>query len=223
MTGAALRPTVAILALTLMMSGCGAMNRTAKGGTIGAGAGGVLGGVIGKQSGNTTAGVLIGVAVGGLAGAAIGRYMDRQAEELRQDLENARVERVGEGIKITFPSGILFSTDSSSLQAPARENLTDLASTLKKYDDTRVLVQGHTDSTGSDTYNLGLSVDRARSVSQFLQTVGIPGGRIETEGHGETLPAGSNDTAAGRRNNRRVEVAIYANERLKKAAQDGKI
>lgn len=206
-----------------VMAGCSKMNRTAGGGIIGAGTGGVLGGVIGKQAGNTTAGILIGAALGGAAGASIGRYMDKQAAELDRDLENARVERVGEGIKITFASGILFNTDSAVLQADAKTNIEELAQTLNKYNDTKVVVQGYTDSTGSDEHNLELSRRRAASVGDYLKTRNVSGERIDAAGMGETNAVSDNGTEAGRRANRRVEVAIFANEKLKKAAERGEL
>lgn len=214
---------VAATAAIALTAGCGKMNRTAGGGIIGAGAGGVLGGVIGKQAGNTTAGVLIGAALGGAAGASIGRYMDKQAAELDRDLQNARVERVGEGIKITFDSGILFDTNSSVLRPPARANLDELSQTLNKYKDTKILVQGYTDSTGSEDYNLDLSRRRASSVGDYLKTNNVSGERIDTAGMGESNAVADNTTEAGRQANRRVEVAIFANEKLKRAAERGEL
>ena len=199
------------------------MNKTTKGGLIGAGAGAVLGGVIGNRVGNTAAGAIIGAAVGGSAGAIIGRRMDKQAEELKREMEGARVERVGEGIKITFDSGILFAHNSAQLSSTAMQNIEELAKTLKKYGDTNVLIQGHTDATGSDQYNLNLSQRRANSVRAFTTRQGVASNRITTEGFGERMPVASNNTAAGKQANRRVEIAIYANEKLKKAAEKGQI
>lgn len=204
-----------------LLAGCADMNRAGKGGLIGAGAGGLVGGIIGKASGNTAAGAIIGAAVGGTAGAAIGHYMDRQAEELQRDLKDAKVERVGEGIKITFNSGILFDVNSDQLRSDARANLKNLAKVLNKYDDTEILVQGHTDSTGKDAYNQELSERRAASVGGALLDDGVKRGRIEESGMGEKHPVADNSTASGRQANRRVEVAIWANEKLKKAAKEG--
>lgn len=206
--------------IAAMVSGCG-MTRAGKGGLIGAGAGGVFGGVIGKQSGNTAAGAIIGAAVGGTAGAAIGYYMDRQAAELQRDLKNAKVERVGEGIKITFNSGILFDVDSDRLRGEAKANLKNLSDVLKKYDDTEIMVQGHTDNTGASGHNLKLSERRADSVGDLLKADGVKSGRIDESGLGETHPVADNSTSDGRQANRRVEVAIWANEKLKSAAKDG--
>jgi outer membrane protein OmpA-like peptidoglycan-associated protein len=204
-----------------LIAGCANMNRAGKGGLIGAGAGGVVGGIIGKASGNTAAGAIIGAAVGGTAGAAIGHYMDKQAEELQRDLKDAKVERVGEGIKITFNSGILFDVDSDKLRPDASANLKNLAKVLNKYDDTEIMVQGHTDNTGKDDHNQVLSENRAASVGSALKGDGVKSGRIAQSGMGETQPVADNGTAAGRQANRRVEVAIWANDKLKKAAKEG--
>lgn len=202
--------------------GCKASNTT-KGGAIGAGVGGALGGVIGSRSDNTAVGAIIGATVGGAAGALIGRHMDKQAEELRQDLEGATVERVGEGIKITFNSGLMFDHDSYQLKPETEQNLTELATTLQKYDDTNILIEGHTDNTGAEDYNLQLSDWRAEAVSKFLNEKGVKNGRISIEGYGEQQPVASNDTAEGRQENRRVEVAIYANKKMQRMAEKGQL
>jgi len=213
---------VAAILLTQVLTGCQA-NNTTKGGAIGAGAGGAIGGVIGHKSGNTAAGAIIGAAVGGATGALIGRQMDKQAEELKRDLEGATVERVGEGILITFDSGLLFETNSSELQSMTKSNLNELAGTLTKYDDTNILIEGHTDNTGEEPYNQKLSERRAESVQSYLVTQGVDGSRVTTRGYGEGQPVSENDTAAGRSSNRRVEVAIYANEKMKKLAKKGEL
>lgn len=209
---------VLVLCLALLGMGCSASN-TVKGGAIGAAAGGVLGAVIGKQAGNTAVGAIIGAAVGGTAGALIGRYMDKQAEEIQNDIKDAKVERVGEGIKITFNSGILFKTNSADLQPAAKANIEKLGTILKKYADTNVLIEGHTDSTGTDTYNQGLSERRAQSVASYTQSQGVAPNRFTVKGYGESQPVVSNSTADGRQQNRRVEIAIMANDDLKKAAE----
>ena len=205
------------LAVTM---GCAEWSRTQKGAAIGAGAGAAAGGLIGYATGSTVAGILIGAAVGGVAGGFIGNYMDKQAAEIERDIEGARVERVGEGIKITFSSGILFDVDKSNLKDPYKGELAQLATILNKYEDTNILLAGHTDSTGSDEYNLGLSSRRAESVASYLTTQNVNRARFSTEGYGKTDPIASNETAEGRAQNRRVEVAIWANEKLKKVAKD---
>lgn len=212
-----------ILILSASLVGCSSMSGTSKGGVLGGLLGGTLGGLIGKRTGNTAAGVILGAAVGGVAGAAIGRYMDKQAAELERELKNARVERVGEGIKITFDSGILFDIDKAELRSQAQDNLTELATVLKKYKDTEILVQGHTDSTGSESYNQKLSEKRAAKVAEYIVEKGVNKPRLTAVGYGEELPQADNATSAGRQQNRRVEVAIFANEELKEAAEAGKI
>jgi len=202
--------------------GCGA-SKAVKGGAIGAGTGGVVGGVIGDRYGNTAVGAIIGAAVGGTAGALIGHHMDKQAAEMREDMKDARIERIGEGIKITFDSGILFAINSSDLQSTARQNIESLAVVLNKYSDTNILVEGDTDNTGTEEYNQKLSERRAQSVADYLKGQGIPGSRISTIGLGELNPVASNDTEYGRSLNRRVEVAIFANDKLKKAAEKGNL
>jgi outer membrane protein OmpA-like peptidoglycan-associated protein len=199
------------------------MSKTAKGGILGGAGGAVLGGVIGKITGNTAAGAIIGAAVGGTAGAVIGRRMDKQAAELKKDMENAKIERVGEGIKITFASGILFNTNSAELQPSSISDINTLAETLKKYGDTNVIVEGHTDATGSDAINKPLSENRAKSVAGQLLAQGVEPSRITTQGFGSSVPVADNSTTAGKQANRRVEIAIFANEKLKKAAERGDI
>jgi outer membrane protein OmpA-like peptidoglycan-associated protein len=211
----------AVLCVSLaLLVGCGASNAL-KGGAIGAGAGGAVGAVIGHQFGNTALGAIIGAAIGGTAGGLIGRHMDKQAEEMRNDLKNAKVERVGEGIKITFDSGILFDINSAELQPAAKTNIESLAKVLQKYPDSNILVEGDTDSTGSDELNQKLSERRAQSVADYQRNLGVAAERIQTVGLGKTNPVASNATEEGRRQNRRVEVAIFANDKLKKAAENG--
>ena len=210
-----------ILSASILFS-CADWSNTGKGAAIGAGAGGALGGLIGNKKGNTAAGAVIGAAVGGAAGAAIGRYMDKQAEEM-EALEDAEVKRVGEGIQITFDSGILFGFDSYQLTPQAQENVMKLAKILNDYPDTNIMINGHTDSKGSEEYNQTLSEKRANSVSNYLKMQGISGVRLTTIGHGESLPVASNDTDEGRSQNRRVEVAITANEELIEKAESGEL
>ena len=206
----------AVLVLMFAMVGCGT---TGKGAAIGAGVGAGIGAIIGNQTGSTANGALIGAAIGGAAGAIIGSQMDDAAEEMEQDLEGARIERVGEGIKITFDSGILFDVNKADLQPAAQTNLTNLATILAKYEDTDILIEGHTDSDGSDEHNLGLSERRAGSVRTYLSASGISMPRMTTMGYGEGQPIADNETASGKAMNRRVEIAIMANEDLKEAAR----
>lgn len=200
--------------IVLASSGCASMNNTERGAATGGAAGAVIGGIIGNNTGSTTRGAIIGAVLGGAAGAAIGNRMDRQAEELERQLPNATVERVGEGIGVTFDSGILFDVDESELRPVAQDNLTELAGSLDAYEDTRVLVVGHTDATGSDSYNQALSERRARSARAWLLRQGIAPDRVEALGRGESEPVASNDTQEGRQLNRRVEIAIFASEEL---------
>lgn len=207
-----------IAALPLTMLSCNASNK-AKGGAIGAAAGGVIGGVLGDKAGNTIMGAIIGAAIGGAAGAYIGQYMDEQAKELDEDLENATVTRVGEGIRINFDSGILFDVDKSELRPAAKQNLQEMAGTLKKYEKTNIIIEGHTDATGPENYNYQLSERRAKAVEAYLASQGVPSSRFTVVGYGESQPVASNETEEGRQKNRRVDVAIIANEELKEIAK----
>ncbi len=207
---------------------CGALawtacSNTLRGGTIGAAAGGALGALIGKQSDNTAKGAIIGAAVGGTAGALIGRHMDKQAAELEEKLEGAQVERVGEGIKVTLGSGILFATNSAELGTEGKANVQRLAEVLVKYPDTNVLIEGHTDSDGSEEYNQQLSERRAAAVAAYAKSLGVAAERLTTVGHGESMPVADNATAAGKQANRRVEIAIFASEKMVEAAQKGEL
>jgi outer membrane protein OmpA-like peptidoglycan-associated protein len=162
-------------------------------------------------------GALIGAGVGGAAGAIIGHQMDQQAKELKQNIAGATVERVGEGIQVTFASGLLYDIDSDRVRAEAAENLRNLAASLGKYPKTDLLIVGHTDSTGTNAYNQSLSERRAQSASAFLLGQGVSAGRLRTAGRGEGEPITTNGTDAGRQLNRRVEVAIYANSAARTA------
>ncbi len=210
---------ILIAFLTAGFLGCASWTKSQKGAAIGTTAGAIIGGVIGDQAGNTARGAILGAVVGGIAGGIIGNYMDKQAAEMERDLEGAKIERIGEGIKVTFDSGILFDVDSASLRPEARENLENLAKILNKYDDTEILIEGHTDSTGPEDYNQGLSERRGSSVSSYLAGLGVRKVRLSTAGYGEMQPIALNDTPEGRQANRRVEVAIWANDKLKETAQ----
>ena len=174
--------------------------------------------VVEHTMGPTVKAAIVGAAVGGAAGALIGRRLDAQAEKLRQSLKNATVSRVGEGIAVTFESGSLFTFDSSTLQPAGRENLRLLAATLKEEPRTEVLIVGHTDSVGNANYNQGLSERRAVAAANDLSARGIRRRRVWTSGKGEAEPVGSNDTEPGRRQNRRVEIAIFASDEWRQAA-----
>jgi len=205
------RGSIACLAIALAISACASFNRKEEGAIIGAGAGGAVGAVIGNQTGSTTRGAIIGAVVGGVAGTIIGNQMDQQAKELKQNIPGATVARVGEGIQVTFASGLLYDFDSDVVRSISGENLSNLAASLSKYPNTDLLIVGYTDTEGSSVYNQGLSERRATSVSNYLAAQGVPVARLRTAGRGELEPISANDTESGRQLNRRVEVAIFAN------------
>lgn len=209
--------------MVVIIASCKTMSKTDKGVAIGAGAGAGVGAVIGNQAGNTAAGAIIGAVVGGTAGGLIGNYMDKQAAEMKHNLEGAKIERVGEGIKITFESGLLFAVNSFVLSDDSKINIEELSTILNKYDDTNILIEGHTDNTGTDVHNKTLSVNRADAVATQLKANNINASRVTPVGYGEAQPVGDNATEQGRTDNRRVEVAIFANKKLQKAAEDGMI
>jgi len=211
---------VLIIAMAAFSFSCSSSSKTKKGAVIGAAAGGVLGAVVGNRAGNTIVGAIVGAAVGGAAGAYIGNYMDNQADEMKEDIDGAKIERVGEGIKITFDSGILFDVNKSDLKPVAKTNLENLASILNKYEDTNILIEGHTDNTGSDEYNMQLSERRSQAVANYLATLNVDATRFTIMGYGESQPIATNETVEGRAQNRRVELAIMANEKLKKVAEE---
>lgn len=206
---------LALVSTTMGLVGCATAGNKEKGGVIGAAAGGAIGGVIGKNNGSTAKGVLIGAVIGGTAGAVIGHQMDQQAKELKVEIPGATVERVGEGIQVTFASGLLYDFDSDAVRAAGAENLRNLAASLKKYDNTDLLIVGHTDAAGTTDYNQDLSVRRARSAANYLTAQGVGAPRLRTTGKGEGEPVATNDTESGRQLNRRVEVAIYASDKAR--------
>lgn len=199
---------------SLIISGCASMNKAQKGAAIGTAAGGALGAVIGKVSGNTALGAVVGAAVGGTTGAIIGNKMDKQAEEIKNKVPDAKVERVGEGIVVEFSSNILFAFDKSELSAEAKNNLDRLVTVLEAYPDTDIELQGHTDNKGSKAYNQTLSENRASAVSGYLAQKGIGSERMTIKGFGLTMPKYDNATEEGRAQNRRVEFLITANEKM---------
>jgi outer membrane protein OmpA-like peptidoglycan-associated protein len=207
------RAAGAFIVTSLAAGGCSTLQTNKeKGAVIGAAVGGVAGGAIGNANGSTAKGAIIGATVGGVVGAVIGHQMDQQAKELDQNIPGAVVERVGEGIQVTFESGLLFDFDSDVVKAEAAQNLRNLSTSLDKYPNTDLLVVGHTDAVGSDTYNQELSERRARSTALYLVSQGVDADRLRTVGRGEVEPVVTNDTDAGRSQNRRVEVAIFATE-----------
>jgi outer membrane protein OmpA-like peptidoglycan-associated protein len=201
--------SILLFALALSTAGC-SLSRKQQGAAIGGAAGAAVGGVIGNQTGSTARGAIIGAVIGGTAGAIIGHQMDQQAKELTLEIPGATVERVGEGIQITFASGLLYDFDSDAIRADAAQHLRTLAASLNKYPNTELLIVGHTDALGSSAYNQDLSTRRARSASGYLAMQGVGSNRLHTSGKGELEAVGSNDTEAGRQRNRRIEVAIYS-------------
>jgi outer membrane protein OmpA-like peptidoglycan-associated protein len=215
-----MRKSLGIMLVVLLLLGTiGCASNQAKGTTIGATTGAVVGGLIGKKTGYTIIGAILGAVVGGAAGAYIGNYMDKQAKEMEQDISGAEIERVGQGIKITFDSGLLFDTGKATLKEASKENLKNLAEILNRYEDTDILLEGHTDSDGSEELNLQLSRSRANSVATYLESLGVDPTRFTIMGYGEQQPIASNETMEGKQKNRRVEVAIFANDKLKKVAE----
>ncbi|WP_072880468.1 OmpA family protein [Salegentibacter echinorum] len=216
----------AMLFAATMLFGCDAVqnaNNKQKGAVIGAGSGAAIGGVIGNNvgDGNTALGAIIGGVVGGAAGGYIGNRMDKQAKEIEREVPGAEVERVGEGINVTFDesSGVYFDTEKYNINSKSQQTLNKLASIFKEYPDSNILIEGHTDNTGAESYNLTLSKNRAQAVTNYLAGQGLSNGRFETKWYGENQPKYDNSTAEGRAKNRRVELAIIANEDLKREAK----
>jgi outer membrane protein OmpA-like peptidoglycan-associated protein len=202
------------------------MSKTAKGGLLGAGAGAVLGAGIGALIGGkqgAAIGAIGGAAVGGTTGAVIGKKMDQQAADLQRDMQGVKVERVGEGIMLTMPAGILFEVSKFDLTAGAQSEIDKLAKVLQKYPDTDILITGHADASGNPQKNMTLSQQRAQSVVTYLSGHSVDAARMKSDGKGDTEPVGDNATVEGKAMNRRVTVAIFANEKMKKAAEQGKL
>lgn len=216
------------LAIITQISGCKAIdnaNNKQKGAVIGAGGGAILGAIIGNnagEGGNGELGAVIGGVVGGAAGVLIGNKMDKEAQRIEEEIPGAQVERVEDGIVLTFDekSGVNFATNKSSLTESSKETLDKLANIFKEYSDTNILVVGHTDSTGNSDYNMSLSKDRAFSVSYYLMDKGIDSKRITTNWFGENQPVYDNSTAEGRSKNRRVNIAILPNEQMIEEAKE---
>lgn len=205
----------------MLVSGCKSMNKTQKGAIIGAASGAAVGAAVGSAAKNTALGAIIGAGVGGVTGGIIGRQMDKQAKEIAT-IPGAEVKRVGEGINVTFESGVLFAVDQANLNANAQSKIKDLATIFAKYPDEYILIEGHTDASGSAEHNMQLSERRAKAVAAFLQAQNVSASRIKTAWYGETQPKAANDTEANKAQNRRVEFAIYASEAMiEKAKKEG--
>ena len=210
------------LCVSMVLAGCN-MSNTAKGTMIGAGGGAALGAIIGKIAGNTAVGAVIGGAVGAGTGAIIGKKMYKAKKEA-EAVKNAQVETITdanglEAVKVTFDSGILFATNKADLNASSKSSLQQFATVLKNNSACDVAIYGHTDNTGSDAINNPLSVNRAKSVSNYLKSLGVPASQIKSvDGQGSTNPVADNSTAEGRKQNRRVEVYMYASEQMIKDA-----
>jgi outer membrane protein OmpA-like peptidoglycan-associated protein len=220
----------AFMAVVILMGGVSSCNsfkklsKEQRGALIGVGAGGALGAVVGSKSKNPAVYAIIGSAVGGVAGTFIGKYMDKQAEKIKKDLDTvADVERVGEGIKVTMKSGVLFDFNSSKVSGQVNDNLVKFAETLRQYPDTEILVAGHTDNVGTEKYNMKLSEQRAEAVANVLKANDVSRNRLVVLGYGEKNPVANNIAESGREQNRRVEFAIVANDKLKKQATKGEI
>jgi len=211
--------SLAIAVLITLSTGCDSFTKTQKGAAIGVGAGGTVGALIGHAAGNTALGAIIGGAVGGTAGAFIGKKMDRQAAEIKQTVPGATVTRAGEGIVVNFDSGILFDIDKTDLKPDAQTNLHNLALSMRNNPETNISIIGHTDSTGSAAHNMDLSIRRAESVKSFLVADSVGASRLTTVGKGETEPVASNSTVDGRAKNRRVEIVIVADDKMKSEAK----
>ncbi|RAV29304.1 OmpA family protein [Sinomicrobium soli] len=222
-----IRLGAAVVALSLVITGCDTVRNAGnkeKGAVIGAAGGAVIGGILGNNIGNkknSALGAIIGGVVGGAAGTYIGDRMDRQAERIEEEIPGAEVTRVGEGINVTFDekSGVYFATNKYNINSESSNTLNKLAGIFKEYPNTLILVEGHTDNTGSAEYNMGLSQRRAESVTSYLSGQGISSGRFTTKWYGEEQPKYDNGTVEGRAKNRRVEIAIVADEQLKQEAQ----
>jgi outer membrane protein OmpA-like peptidoglycan-associated protein len=217
--------TVLIIAVVLLQ-GCASMNKTQKGAVIGTAGGAAAGAVIGRAAGNTALGAIIGATVGGVTGAVIGNQMDKQAEELKNSVPDASVERVGEGIVVELSDKVLFDFGKSDLTDASKRSLDKIVQVFEKYPDTNIEIQGHTDDKGSEEFNQGLSVRRAVTVTDYLNGKGVANSRLNVKGFGELAPKYDNTTEDGRSQNRRVEFLITANEKMKadaaKAAGENK-
>lgn len=223
-----IKSSILLCAILSLLSSCEATknaNNKQKGGVIGAAGGAILGAVIGNNVGNgnnSELGAVIGGVVGGTAGVLIGNKMDKQAQQIEEEIPGATVERIDDGIVVTFDenSGVYFDTNKYNINNASQALLNKLSSVMKEYNQTNIIVAGHTDSTGADTYNMTLSENRANSVTNYLVGTGLSRGRFTTVWYGESQPISSNDTPEGRAANRRVTLAIVPNEQMIQDAQN---
>lgn len=220
-------------AVTLVTASCDStrrMSKQDKGVAIGAAGGAVIGGILGNNVGNkknTALGAIIGAAIGGAAGGIIGNKMDRQAEKIKTEIPGAKVERVGEGIRVTFDeanpdgskAGVYFATNQFTINANSKLALDKMVKIFNEYPETDLLIEGHTDDVGKEEYNLSLSQRRAQAVSDYLKTTSITPARLITKWYGETQPVTDNATPQNKALNRRVEFVITANEKMKAEAK----
>ena len=219
--------------IMLMISGCQTVKKTSnqdKGVVIGAAGGAVIGGIIGNNVGNknnTALGAILGAVVGGAAGGIIGNKMDRQAEKIKTEIPGAKVERVGEGIDVTFDennpdgtkAGVYFETNKYNISANSKLALDKLQQIFAEYPETNILIEGHTDNVGTDTYNMGLSQRRASAVGNYLRSASVSSSRLITKWYGESQPKVENNSDGNRALNRRVQFVITANEKMKEEAK----
>ena len=225
--------TLFLASAMFLISSCTAVKSASnrdKGVAVGAAGGAVIGGVIGNNVGNgknTALGAILGAAIGGVAGGIIGNKMDKQAEKIKTEIPGATVERVGEGISITFDEknpdgtvmGVYFATNQSVITSNSKLALTKLRKIFAEYPDTDILIEGHTDDVGKDAYNLSLSQRRAEAVAAYLVANGVAKTRITTKWYGEAQPKSDNTTKDGQALNRRVEFAVTANDKMKSEAK----
>jgi outer membrane protein OmpA-like peptidoglycan-associated protein len=211
-----------ITAFSFIIASCKTLNNTQKGTAIGTTAGAATGAIIAGKH-NTVLGAIIGAAVGGAGGYAIGRSMDKQAAKIKQQVPDAQVERVGEGINVTFNSALLFQINSSELSDSAKASLDKISGVFNEYPETNILVEGHTDDTGTDQFNTQLSEKRAKAVADYLEAKGVSNTRFTVKWYGENQPKYPNTSEANRQLNRRVELGIIANDEMKKDAKNGSL
>jgi outer membrane protein OmpA-like peptidoglycan-associated protein len=222
-----------LASFSMLLLSCDSTRRASnknKGAVIGATAGAILGGILGNNVGNknnTALGAVLGAAVGGVAGGIIGNKMDKQAEKIKTEIPGAKVERVAEGISVTFDennpdgtkSGVYFATNKFNITPNSQLAIDKLVKIFKEYPETNILVEGHTDDVGTDIANMTLSQKRANAVGEALKAAGLNPTRLTVKWYGESQPKVENTTADGKASNRRVEFSITANEKMKEDAK----